>query len=41
MEIVERSSGYWVVDDCGAVAGPFVELDEAETFIELYSPPAE
>ena len=38
LEIVERSSGYWVVDDCGPVAGPFVELDEAETFVELYSP---
>ena len=28
-EIVERSSGYWIVDDGGAVAGPFVSYSEA------------
>ena len=28
-EIVERSSGYWIVDDDGVVDGPFIELDEA------------
>ena len=28
-EIVERSSGYWIVDDHGVVDGPFIELDEA------------
>ena len=28
-EIVERSSGYWIVDEVGVVDGPFIELDEA------------
>ena len=28
-EIVERSSGYWIVDNWGVVDGPFIELDEA------------
>ena len=28
-EIVERSSGYWIVDDHGVVDGPFIELNEA------------
>ena len=28
-EIIERSSGYWIVDDWGVVGGPFIELDEA------------
>jgi len=28
-EIIERPSGYWIVDDWGAVDGPFIELDEA------------
>ena len=29
IEIVERSSGYWIVDDYGVVDGPFIELKEA------------
>ena len=28
-EIVERSSGYWIVDDCGVVDGPFISYSEA------------
>tara|TARA_B100000475_G_C14729970_1_gene201439 strand:+ start:170 stop:292 length:123 start_codon:yes stop_codon:yes gene_type:complete len=32
MEIVERSSGYWIVDEHGAVDGPFIELEEAQSF---------
>ena len=28
-EIVERSSGYWIVDEDGVVDGAFIELDEA------------
>ena len=28
-EIVERSSGYWIVDDHGVVDGPFIELNAA------------
>ena len=28
-EIVERSSGYWIVDDHGVVDGAFIELDGA------------
>ena len=36
MEIVERSSGYWIVDDTGVVDGPFIELKEAmETLAQL------
>ena len=27
-EIVERSSGYWIVDGHGFTEGPFIELDE-------------
>lgn len=30
MEIIKRSSGYWIVDSGGAVDGPFVEIREAE-----------
>ena len=30
MEIVERSSGYWIVDAQGAIEGAFIELSEAE-----------
>ena len=29
-EIVERSSGYWIVDDFGVVNGPYDTVDEAE-----------
>ena len=28
-EIVERSSGYWIVDEHGVVDGAFIEFDEA------------
>ncbi len=28
-EIVERSSGYWIVEN-GAIDGPFIELSEAQ-----------
>ena len=34
-EIVERSSGYWIVDDCGVVDGPFIELDDALENLEI------
>lgn len=30
MEIVQRSSGYWIVDAQGAIEGAFIELSEAE-----------
>jgi len=30
MNIIERSSGYWLVDDSGAVDGPFNTPKEAE-----------
>jgi hypothetical protein len=29
IEIVERSSGYWLVDKHGVVEGPFIELEDA------------
>ena len=32
MEIIERSSGYWIVDEHGVVEGPFIELEEAQSF---------
>ena len=36
-QIVERSSGYWIVDEVGVVDGPFIELDEAlERLEECY-----
>ena len=28
-EIIERSSGYWIVDDHGIVDGSFIEYKEA------------
>ena len=28
-EIIERSSGYWIVDDHGIVDGSFIEYEEA------------
>ena len=34
-EIVERSSGYWIVDDFGVVDGPFIELDDALENLEI------
>ena len=36
-EIVERSSGYWIVDDCGAVSGPFISYSEALENLERLS----
>ena len=33
-EIIERSSGYWIVDDCGAVDGPFISYSEASETLE-------
>lgn len=29
-EIVERSGGYWIVDDWGVVNGPYGSVEEAE-----------
>ena len=29
-EIVERSSGYWIVDDFGVLNGPYDTVEEAE-----------
>ena len=36
MEIVERSSGYWIVDN-GPIDGPFIELSEASEQLEKLS----
>lgn len=33
MTIVERSSGFWVVDVYGVVEGPFMEYEEALAWI--------
>ena len=33
-EIVERSSGFWIVDEYGVVDGAFIELDEALEALE-------
>ena len=30
-DIVERSSGYWIVDDYGVIDGPFLSMDEIKT----------
>jgi hypothetical protein len=35
MEIIERSSGYWIVDDCGVVEGPFISYSEALENLEV------
>ena len=34
IEIVERSSGYWLVDTSGVVDGPFIELEDAVESLE-------
>jgi hypothetical protein len=34
LRVVERSSGYWVVDDTGVVEGPFDSLREAINYID-------
>ncbi|QDP57791.1 MAG: hypothetical protein Unbinned7358contig1001_17 [Prokaryotic dsDNA virus sp.] len=36
-EIVERSSGFWVVDGHGFIDGPFFELEDAEKSLEKCS----
>jgi hypothetical protein len=33
LEIVERSSGYWIVNGMGVVDGPFDNLEEAQDMI--------
>ena len=33
-EIIERSSGYWIVDDHGVIDGAFIEYDEALKVLE-------
>ena len=33
-EIVERSSGYWIVDNGPLIDGPFIELSEASEQLE-------
>ena len=30
IEIVERSSGFWLVEETGVVDGPFETIDEAQ-----------
>jgi hypothetical protein len=35
IEIVERSSGFWVVDRSGVVEGPFDTLELANTWITV------
>ena len=34
MNIVERSSGYWVVDNYGVIDGPFYTIKEAQQYID-------
>jgi hypothetical protein len=34
MNIVERSSGYWVVDNDGVIDGPFYTIKEAQQYID-------
>ena len=34
--IVERSSGWWVVDDYGVVEGPFDNKKSAEWYIKAF-----
>lgn len=34
MNIVERSSGYWVVDNDGVIEGPFDTIKEAQNYID-------
>ena len=31
LEMVERSSGYWIVDKDGVIDGPFELIEEAQT----------
>jgi hypothetical protein len=34
MNIVERSSGYWIVDNDGVIEGPFDTIEEAQNYID-------
>ena len=34
MNIVERSSGYWVVNNDGVIEGPFNTIEEAQNYID-------
>ncbi len=34
MEIVERSSGYWIVDKSGVLDGPFIDFEDAVKALE-------
>lgn len=34
VRIVERCSGYWVVDNTGVIDGPFENIVDAVNFIE-------
>jgi hypothetical protein len=34
LEIVERSSGFWVVDNSGVVDGPFDTVTEAQAWVD-------
>jgi transcription antitermination factor NusG len=34
MNIVERSSGYWVVDNNGVIDGPFDTIQNAQKYID-------
>ncbi len=36
MNIVERSSGYWVVDDSGVIDGPFDSIKQAQKYIDSH-----
>lgn len=36
MTIVERSSGFWVVDIDGVIEGPFMEYEEALAWIRNF-----
>jgi hypothetical protein len=33
MTIVERSSGFWIVDFDGVIEGPFLDYEEAEACV--------
>lgn len=36
LTIVERSSGFWVVDNSGVVEGPFSDALAAQAFINVW-----
>jgi len=33
IEIIERSSGFWIVDENGVIDGPFSELEDAQRMV--------